>query len=229
MAGTLVVDLIGIPKAFYFQSADPAIANPTHLRTGIHWIDTTSSPYVWKRRNAVNDGWDTLGKIHSDAELAEVVQDIVGAMLADSSTINFTYNDGPGTATASVINDSITNSILANMAQSTIKGRAAGAGTGDPTDLSATQVRTILLEMQRWTINFTDNGDAYIAADVAMTIDAGVAAIGTGTLAYEKSTAAAPSTFASTSLPATLEAGAWLKVSVSSISGFKAVELKRTA
>lgn len=82
---------------------------------------------------------------------------------------------------------------------------------------------------QRWTINFTANGDAYIAADVAMTIDAGVAAIGTGTLAYEKSTTAAPGTFSSTSLPATLQAGAWLKVTVSSIGTFKAVELKRTA
>lgn len=128
-----------------------------------------------------------------------------------------------------VPNDSVTNAILANMAQATIKGRAAGAGTGDPTDLSATQARSILLEMQRWTVNFTANGDAYIPADVAMTIDAGVAAIGTGTLAYEKSTAAAPSTFSSTSLPATLEAGAWLKVTVSSLTGFKAVELKRTA
>lgn len=125
--------------------------------------------------------------------------------------------------------DSVSNAKLANMAQSTIKGRAAGAGTGDPTDLSASQVRSVLLEMQRWNFNFTANGDAYIAADVAMTIDAGVAAIGTGTLAYEKSTTAAPSTFSSTTLPATLEAGAWLKVSVSGISDFKAVELKRTA
>lgn len=125
--------------------------------------------------------------------------------------------------------DGITNAKLANMAQSTIKGRAAGAGTGDPADLSASQVRSILLDMQRWAINFTADGDAYIAADVAMTVDVGVAAIGTGTLAYEKSTTAAPSTFSSTTLPATLQAGAWLKVSVSSLSGFKAVELKRTA
>lgn len=178
-------------------------------------------------------------------------------------------------------NDSVTNAKLANMAQATIKGRASGAGTGDPTDLTAAQVKTILalaaadvsdfteavqdvaggmltdsatidfsyndgagtatasllaagaravlLEMQRWTINFTANGDAYIAADVAMTVDAGIAAIGTGTLAYEKSTAAAPGTFSSTTLPAVLEAGAWLKVTVSAITGFKAVELKRTA
>lgn len=40
--------------------------------------------------------------------------------------------------------DGTTNAKLANMAQSTIKGRASGAGTGDPTDLSAAQVKTIL-------------------------------------------------------------------------------------
>jgi hypothetical protein len=144
-------------------------------------------------------------------------------------------------------NDSVTNALLANMAQATIKGRASGAGTGDPTDLSAAQVKTILALasgdisgfdaavdariklLQKWALNFTADGDAYIPAYEAMTIDAGVTAIGTGTLSYEKSTAAAPGTFVSTSLPATLEAGAWLKVSVASLAGFKAVELKRTA
>lgn len=39
---------------------------------------------------------------------------------------------------------SVTNTMLANMAQATIKGRAAGAGTGVPVDLSASQVKTIL-------------------------------------------------------------------------------------
>jgi hypothetical protein len=45
---------------------------------------------------------------------------------------------------AVVPDDAVTNGKLANMAQSTIKGRAAGAGTGDPTDLSATQATAIL-------------------------------------------------------------------------------------
>lgn len=40
--------------------------------------------------------------------------------------------------------DAVTNAKLANMAQATIKGRASGAGTGDPTDLTAAQVKTIL-------------------------------------------------------------------------------------
>lgn len=80
-----------------------------------------------------------------------------------------------------------------------------------------------------WTLNFTSDGTAYIAAVEAMTIDQGNAEIGTGTIAFEKSTTAAPNTFSSTALPATLEAGAWLKVSASSVSGFKATHLTRTA
>ncbi|MEO5366701.1 MAG: hypothetical protein H7831_10170 [Magnetococcus sp. WYHC-3] len=55
--------------------------------------------------------------------------------------------------------DSITNAKLANMAESTIKGRAAAAGTGDPSDLSATQVRTI--------VNVEDGADVTDATNVA--------------------------------------------------------------
>ena len=40
--------------------------------------------------------------------------------------------------------DAVSNTKLANMAQSTIKGRAVGAGTGDPTDLTGTQATAIL-------------------------------------------------------------------------------------
>jgi hypothetical protein len=43
-----------------------------------------------------------------------------------------------------IANDAVGNAQLANMAQATIKGRADGAGTGDPTDLTAAQVRTII-------------------------------------------------------------------------------------
>lgn len=41
-------------------------------------------------------------------------------------------------------NDSVTNAKLANMAQATIKGRQAAAGTGDPEDLTAAQARTAM-------------------------------------------------------------------------------------
>lgn len=47
-------------------------------------------------------------------------------------------------ATWTIDNGAVTNAKRADMAQATISGRAAGAGTGAPTDLSASQVRTIL-------------------------------------------------------------------------------------
>lgn len=78
-------------------------------------------------------------------------------------------------------------------------------------------------------INFTANGDGYIAAGVAMTLRLGNAPLGTGTLAYAKSTAAAPSTFTSTTLPVTLEAGAWLKVTASGVGDKLAVHFFRSA
>jgi hypothetical protein len=47
-------------------------------------------------------------------------------------------------STAMISLDAITNTRLANMAEATIKGRAAGAGTGDPTDLTPAQARTVI-------------------------------------------------------------------------------------
>ncbi len=51
---------------------------------------------------------------------------------------------GPGSVAATIANDAVTNAKAANMAQSTIKGRAASAGTGDPTDLTPDQTSTVL-------------------------------------------------------------------------------------
>lgn len=42
--------------------------------------------------------------------------------------------------------NTLTNSKLANMAQSTIKGRQAGGGTGDPEDLTSTQAMAVLAD-----------------------------------------------------------------------------------
>lgn len=65
-------------------------------------------------------------------------------------TITLTGNvtgSGTGSFATTIAADAVANSMLANMAQSTIKGRAAGAGTGDPTDLTATQATAIINEM----------------------------------------------------------------------------------
>jgi hypothetical protein len=82
--------------------------------------------------------------------------------------------------------------------------------------------------LKEWSLNWTSDGDVYIAAHEAMTIAQGTAAIGGATITFEKSTTASPEVFASTTLPATLQAGAWLKVSAAGVSGYAATQLKRT-
>jgi hypothetical protein len=65
-----------------------------------------------------------------------------GSGISDGDYGDITVS-GSGTA-LTIDNDVVTNAKSANMADSTIKGRAAGAGTGDPTDLTATQAAAIL-------------------------------------------------------------------------------------
>lgn len=49
-----------------------------------------------------------------------------------------------GSGSTTIADEAVTNAKLAHMAQDTIKGRASGAGTGDATDLTATQATAIL-------------------------------------------------------------------------------------
>jgi hypothetical protein len=51
---------------------------------------------------------------------------------------------GGGSQAATIADEAVTNAKLAHMAQSTIKGRAASAGTGDATDLTSAQATAIL-------------------------------------------------------------------------------------
>lgn len=94
------------------------------------------------------------------AEIAAMVQDWRGvgneplqaattALQAASSSGVADGNRGDitvsGSGTAWTVNNNVvTNAKQATMADSTIKGRAQGAGSGSPTDLSPAQVRTLL-------------------------------------------------------------------------------------
>lgn len=80
-----------------------------------------------------------------------------------------------------------------------------------------------------YAISFVTVGSAYIPTDVAVTLAQGNAQIGTGTITFAKSTAAAPNTFTTTTLPTALEAGAWLRVSATGVTGYVATHVKRTS
>jgi hypothetical protein len=85
----------------------------------------------------------------------EDAQDAVGAMIADTATIDLTYTDATPELKADVKADSIDNTLLANMAVNTIRGRIT-AGTGDPEDLTAANVRTIINVANGATANSSD-------------------------------------------------------------------------
>lgn len=63
--------------------------------------------------------------------------------------------DVTGDTALTIANDAVTNAKAANMAVNTIKGRIT-TGTGDPEDLSATQVRTIINVADGATANSSD-------------------------------------------------------------------------
>jgi len=83
---------------------------------------------------------DNIFAVYAD-ELRVNGVDIKNAITALTTDVTAS---GPGSVAATIANDAVTNAKAANMAQATIKGRASGAGTGDPTDLSGTQATVIL-------------------------------------------------------------------------------------
>lgn len=82
----------------------------------------------------IGDSGDPSGWVCGVPGSADAITELTGDVTAI----------GPATANATIANDAVTNAKLANMAQSTIKGRASGAGTGDPQDLTSAQATEIL-------------------------------------------------------------------------------------
>ncbi len=88
---------------------------------------------------------------HTGTQLASTISDFSAAVAATASVTantakvsNATHTgDVTGATALTIANDAVTNAKAANMAVNTIKGRIS-SGTGDPEDLTAEQVRTII-------------------------------------------------------------------------------------
>lgn len=67
------------------------------------------------------------------------------AVTLTNKSIDASANILTNVNTSALADDAVSNAKAANMAQGTVKGRQAGAGTGDPEDLTAAQLNAILL------------------------------------------------------------------------------------
>jgi len=103
--------------------------------------NSTGSVFTRSRLNFIEGSGATL-TVADDGTEVDITVAATGATLADGDYGDVTVS-GTGTV-LTVDNDVVTNAKAANMAEATIKGRADGAGTGDPTDLTPDQVSTIL-------------------------------------------------------------------------------------
>lgn len=102
---------------------------------------------------------------------------IDGGLELNGANIRRAALTGDVTATAgnnatTIANDAVTNAKMANMAEATIKGRAAGGGTGDPQDLTASQARTALALGGAATLNVGTTTGTVAAGDDSRLTDA---------------------------------------------------------
>lgn len=119
-------------------------------------------------------------------------------IVAGDGTISVANGDGvSGNPSIVIPTDGVTNTQLQNMVQGTIKGRAAGAGTGDPTDLVEAQVIAILATafpfgvgawqvytptlVQSGAVTFTSLGARYTQIGKTVIGEALLSVTGTGT------------------------------------------------
>jgi hypothetical protein len=126
----------------------------------------------------------TLAQILGLIQKGDFPADVVASLdLADSALQIIA--DG-SVVTSKLADGSTTNAKLANMAQSTIKGRAAASGAGAPTDLTPSQARTAL-----------ELGTMATQAANAVAITGGTIAIGSATFSGGPLQVQAPSGFSS--------------------------------
>jgi hypothetical protein len=97
------------------------------------WYLDTATAEVYKKASGT---WTLIGDLIPDGAITTV-------KLADLAVTDAKLA-ADAVTTIKILNDAVTNPKLADMAEDAIKGRSNGSGSGDPEDLTPTQVRTII-------------------------------------------------------------------------------------
>ncbi len=114
---------------------------------------SAASDLTLVRRSGAAVGFGTITSAYV-SDFNEACQDAALAALTDSSELDWTYNDGAGTASASLVSASVVFAKLQNIATSRIVGRAT-AGSGSMEELTAAQVATIVATAIASELNLT--------------------------------------------------------------------------
>lgn len=175
-------------------AADPKDLTPAEVRSLLNvanGANNYSHPNHTGDVTSIGDGAQTIANnAVTNAKAADMAANTVKARNAATSGDPVDVSVGANTLlgrqgadivaaqaiTAQIANDAITNTKLANMSQGLLKGRASGAGTGDPQDLTAAQARTIL-NVADGANNYSHpnhTGDVTSIGDGAQTISADV-------------------------------------------------------
>jgi len=134
-----------------FLRADATWAVPSNVPDGDKGdITVTASGATWTiDNNAISDAklrdsnaYSVIGReTGTIGDPADIIASSVNTVLVRPFSGTLQFNT---IKTDYIDNDQVTNAKMANMAEATIKGRAVGAGTGDPTDLTATQATAVI-------------------------------------------------------------------------------------
>lgn len=126
--------------------------------------------------NLTADRTLTINTTDTDRTLTVGASAAVSGSNTGDQTITLTgvvTGSGTGSFATAVTDGQIVNADLADMAAATIKGRASGAGTGVPTDLTGAQAATVL-GVTGAAQYITVTNDATLSAERSLTIDAGL-------------------------------------------------------
>jgi ribosomal protein L25 (general stress protein Ctc) len=166
-SGTGNVQLGNMLKSTYDSDNDGIVDNAAALggQNGSYYLDRTN-----------HTGTQAASTI---SDFTEAAQDVVGAMVVDGTTIDFTYDDNANTLTAEVINGSIGTTKLADDAVTTAK---IADGNVTFAKLAGAAVET---SVETMTATDTAVPTSKAVKDVTDALDTRIADIETGTLNTE--------------------------------------------